>query len=145
MTEALRSMTYSSTAVSAFGADELAALLSSSRSANLARDLSGMLLFRGNRFLQVLEGPESLVRELIDRIRRDPRHHDMRVLVDEEIDERRFADWTMGYETLSVPQKAAPEGFRDSFDDLDSDDDTVTARALRELTVWFRARSSNPR
>jgi hypothetical protein len=131
--------------VSTFGAKELADLLTSSRAANLARDLSGMLLFRGDRFLQVLEGPESLVRELVGRIRRDPRHRDMRVLVDEEIDERRFADWTMGYETLEVPRKAAPEGFRDSFDDLDSGDDTVTARALRELTVWFRARSAKPR
>jgi len=145
MAEALRSVTYSSTATSEFDARELAELLASSRAANLAHDLSGMLLFRGNRFLQVLEGPESLVRSLIDRIRRDPRHGDMRVLVDEEIEERRFADWTMGYEMLATPQKAAPEGFRDSFDDLDSDDSTVTARALRELTVWFRARSANPR
>ncbi len=145
MAEALRSVTYSSTATSEFDARELAELLASSRAANLARDLSGMLLFRGNRFLQVLEGPESLVRSLIDRIRRDPRHGDMRVLVDEEIEERRFADWTMGYEMLATPQKAAPEGFRDSFDDLDSDDSTVTARALRELTLWFRARSANPR
>jgi hypothetical protein len=145
MAEALRSVTYSSTAVSTFGADELTDLLSSSRAANLARDLSGMLLFRGNRFLQVLEGPESVVRDLVDRIRRDPRHRDMRVLVDERIDERRFAEWTMGYETLNVPQKAAPEGFRDSFDDLDSGDETTTARALRELTMWFRVRSANPR
>jgi len=145
MAERLIAVTYSSMAVSDFGADELADLLTSSRAANLARDLSGMLLFRGNRFLQVLEGPESAVRDLVDRIRRDPRHRDMRILVEEEIDERRFADWTMGYEPLRVPQEAAPEGFRDSFDDLDSGDDTITARALRELTVWFRARSANPR
>ncbi|KTR96114.1 hypothetical protein NS220_03295 [Microbacterium testaceum] len=145
MAEALRSVTYSSTAASDFGERELDELLASSRAANLSRDLSGMLLFRGNRFLQVLEGPESLVRELIDRIRRDPRHRDMRVLVDEEIEQRRFADWTMGYESLKMPQNAAPEGFRDSFDDLDSDDGTITARALRELTLWFRTRSADPR
>ncbi len=141
MAEDLYSMTYASTAVAPFDGDDLARLLESSRVANIGTNLSGLLLYRGGRFLQVLEGPESAVRDAIDRIERDPRHRDVRVLVSEPIDERRFADWTMGYEPMGASTSPPPEGFRDSFDDLDSSDATVTARALAELTLWFRVRS----
>lgn len=141
MADDLYSLTYSSTAAIPFDDGDLERLLESSRVANVNTDLSGLLLYRAGRFLQVLEGPESAVREAIDRIGRDPRHRDVRVLVSESIDERRFADWTMGYEPLGTPASAPPEGFRDSFDDLDSGDATVTARALAALTVWFRVRS----
>ena len=141
MTDDLFSLTYSSTAVVPFGDDELARLLESSRVANVGTDLSGLLLYRGGRFLQVLEGPESAVRDAIDRIRRDPRHRDVRILVSEPVEERRFPDWTMGYEPIGTSASVPPAGFRDSFDDLDSGDATVTARALAELTLWFRVRS----
>ena len=144
MSDGLFTMTYSSTAAEPFDDDDLAELLEESRVSNVAADLSGLLLYRQGRFLQVLEGPEPVVRDAIDRIGRDPRHRDMRVLVEESIDERRFADWTMGYEPLRAPTEAPPAGFRDSFDDLDSGDDTTTARALAELALWFRVRSAGP-
>ncbi|RWR15895.1 BLUF domain-containing protein [Microbacterium enclense] len=141
MADDLYTMTYSSTAAEPFGEDELAQLLESSRVANVGTDLSGLLLYRGGRFLQVLEGPESSVRDAIDRIGRDSRHRDVRVLVSEPIAERRFADWTMAYEQLGESTSPPPEGFRDSFDDLESADATVTARAIADLTLWFRVRS----
>ena len=141
MTDNLYSLTYSSTAAVPFDDGDLALLLESSRVANVRTDLSGLLLYRDGRFLQVLEGPEPAVRDAIDRIGHDPRHRDVRVLVAEPIAERRFADWTMGYEPLGTSASAPPEGFRDSFDDLDSGDATLTARALAELTLWFRVRS----
>ncbi|MFS0795395.1 BLUF domain-containing protein [Microbacterium sp. 1P10AE] len=141
MTDNLYSLTYSSTAAVPFDDGDLARLLESSRVANVGTDLSGLLLYRGGRFLQVLEGPETAVRDAIDRIGRDPRHRDLRILVSEQIEERRFADWTMGYEPIGAPTAPPPAGFRDSFDDLDSGDETLTARALAELALWFRARS----
>lgn len=143
MGDRLFSMTYASVAAVPFDDDALATLLESSRVANVATDLSGLLLYRDGRFLQVLEGPEDAVRDAIDRIGRDPRHRDVRVLVSEPIEARRFADWTMGYQPFRTPETPLPEGFRDSFDDLDSGDATVTDRALAELAVWFRARSTH--
>ena len=116
--------------------------LSFSRSSNHAHDLTGMLLYRRGRFFQVLEGPEDAVDELMRKIRRDSRHDGVRVLLRESLDDRRFDEWTMGYEPIGVPTTPAPEGFRDTFDDLESDDDSVSSRAVRELTVWFRARTA---
>ncbi|MFS0853027.1 BLUF domain-containing protein [Microbacterium sp. 179-I 3D4 NHS] len=141
----LLSLVYTSTASQPFRETALSHLLAQCRVLNAAREVTGMLLFRDARFIQVLEGPAAAVRALAETIRRDPRHHDMRVLVEEPIAVRRFADWTMGYRTLADGASSAPEGFRDSFADLDAGAERSTAlRALAELTLWFRVRSGLP-
>lgn len=144
MSEPLIAVSYVSRAAEPFDDDRLAALLAQSRRTNHEHDLSGMLLYRRGRFFQVLEGPADAVDALMAKIRRDPRHDEVRVLLREQIDERRFEEWTMGYEPIGVPATPAPEGFRDTFDDLESDDDDASIRAVRELTVWFRARTATP-
>lgn len=142
MSAPLISVSYVSTAVDAFDDAALADLLAQSRASNHDHDLTGMLLYRRGRFFQVLEGPQDAVDELMTKIRRDPRHTGVRVLLTEPLEERRFSEWTMGYEPIGVPTTPAPEGFRDTFDDLESDDEEAGIRAVRELTVWFRARTS---
>lgn len=142
MSTPLVSISYVSAAAEPFDDARLAELLEQSRRSNHEHDLTGMLLYRRGRFFQVLEGPQDAVDELMTKIRRDPRHTDVRMLLSEEIDERRFSEWTMGYEPIGVPSTLAPEGFRDTFDDLESDDDDDAIRAVRELTVWFRARTA---
>ncbi|GAA2082048.1 BLUF domain-containing protein [Microbacterium hatanonis] len=143
MTTELLSILYSSRAAEPFDDDRLRALLAQSRENNARHDLTGMLLYRGGRFVQVLEGPESTVRELVATIGADPRHTNMRVLFEEHLEERQFAEWTMGYEPISEPREEKPAAFRDTFDDLEvGDDATATLRAVRELSLWFRVRSS---
>ena len=143
MNSDLVSISYVSAASDPFDDDCLNDLLAQSRRSNHEHDLTGMLLYRRGRFFQVLEGPQDAVDELMTKIRRDPRHTDVRVLLSEHIDERRFTEWTMGYEPIGVPATPAPEGFRDTFDDLEADDEDASIRAVRELTVWFRARTAN--
>ena len=143
--EGLLSILYTSNARAPFGDDDLAALLAQSRASNAARDLTGMLLYRGGRFVQVLEGPEPAVRDLLVTIRQDSRHSDMRVLIEQPIAHREFREWTMGYQPIAETTGDAPTGFRDTFDDLEgSDDPSATLRAARELSLWFRVRSARP-
>lgn len=138
----LISLVYTSSAAAPFRETALEHLLEECRRLNSERDVTGMLLYRGERFIQVLEGPASLVRRLAQTISQDPRHRDMRVLLDESIETRRFAEWTMGYRTLQSDAGALPTGFRDSFADLDDGEArSTTLRALQELTLWFRVRS----
>lgn len=138
----LLSVLYTSNARTPFGDDELRELLAQSRESNARRDLTGMLLYRGGRFVQVLEGPEQTVRDLVATIAADPRHSDMRVLIEQPIGRREFSDWTMGYQPIAETTGAAPEGFRDTFDDLEnSPDPSATLRAARELSFWFRVKS----
>lgn len=139
----LISVLYTSDATEPFDDDRLAALLAQSRAANAHRDITGMLLYRRGRFVQVLEGPEGAVRSLLATIEADPRHRGIRILLDLPIERRDFAEWTMGYQTVAEPAGPTPPGFRSTFDDLEhSDDPSVTLRAARELSLWFRVRAA---
>lgn len=141
----LYSVLYTSDALIEFDGAQLDELLTQSREANRRAAITGVLLYRADRFVQVLEGPKDAVDATLDRITRDTRHANVRVLIDEPLAARQFADWSMGFERLSPATDAAPEGFRDTFVDLDgSDDPSVTLRAARELSMWFRARASRP-
>ncbi len=142
----LFSVVYSSMARESFDDAALRALLEQSRAANAANDVTGMLLYRNGRFIQILEGPEDAVRETMARIEQDTRHANLRVLIDEFIEARNFADWTMGFQPIESPTDDVPEGFRDTFDDLEAHDDpSMTLRAARELSLWFRVRATQGR
>ncbi|CAN5286835.1 hypothetical protein BH11PSE9_BH11PSE9_19230 [soil metagenome] len=55
-------------------------ILDVSRLRNPAVGISGALVFDGERFCQLLDGPGAAVQSLIDRLRADPRHVDITVL-----------------------------------------------------------------
>src|SRR5688572_26289250 len=94
---ALYQLIYVSAAARSLSDPEVAQLLRSSRRRNLARGLTGMLLFHEGSFIQVLEGPKQEVLRLYARIERDPRHLNPRVLQRGEIDQRSFHTWSMGF------------------------------------------------
>lgn len=137
------SLVYTSEARTPFTDDQLSELLAQARDANEAAGITGILLYRGGRFVQFLEGPEGAVRRLMSTIADDPRHEKVRLLIDGHPETRQFPAWTMGYEPLRVSSTEPPAGFRDTFDDLESVDDAdAVLRAARELSIWFRARTA---
>jgi hypothetical protein len=136
------SLVYSSRATAPFDETHLASLLQQSRADNGRVDLTGMLLHRDGRFLQVLEGPDEAVRERMDAIAHDPRHESIRILLQETTTERLFPEWSMAYAAV-LDAAEQPEGFRTTFEDLAGDRDTsMTLPALRELVRWFQERPS---
>lgn len=138
----LISLVYTSNASQPFRTTALEHLLEECRRFNSEHDITGMLLYRDGRFIQVLEGPRAAVESLAARIEGDQRHHDVRILLTEPISQRSFADWTMGYRAFRPEPSSIPQGYRDSFADLESGADAVTVnRALFELTLWFRVRA----
>ncbi len=72
-------------------------IVESSRQNNPARGITGILCHSGNVFIQVLEGGRDEVCELYNSIVRDQRHAQVRLLVFQEISERKFCNWTMGH------------------------------------------------
>lgn len=72
------------------------AILEQSRRNNRARGITGILCFTDEVFIQVLEGGRDPVSELFAEIAKDDRHSDVRLLLFDEIPERRFGSWTMG-------------------------------------------------
>ena len=75
----------------------LNAILTTSREHNAKHGITGALLFSRTRFTQVLEGSEPVVKELVDRIRVDPRNTDLRVIGVNYPASRAFEGWAMGY------------------------------------------------
>ncbi|KPF65892.1 hypothetical protein IP69_16610 [Bosea sp. AAP35] len=74
----------------------LRAILSVSRKNNEAADVTGYLIFDGESFIQVLEGPHDALQATMDRIARDERHRDVAVLATQPIETRSFREWKMG-------------------------------------------------
>ncbi|MFN4088243.1 MAG: BLUF domain-containing protein [Alphaproteobacteria bacterium] len=72
------------------------AILEQSRRNNPPAGITGLLCCTDDVFVQVIEGGRDAVCDLLGRIFRDTRHTEVRILVFEEIAERRFGNWTMG-------------------------------------------------
>jgi len=78
-------------------AEDVAAILQISRERNTSADVTGLLICTESLFAQALEGPMDDVLETLERIQHDPRHRNVALLEREEIDQRYFADWSMGF------------------------------------------------
>jgi hypothetical protein len=86
---------YLSRANQAFSHEELEAMCVNFAAANQGRDITGVLLRIGNYFVQVLEGEEVVVNELMRKIRLDSRHGAVTTLLEQPNTQRAFADWSM--------------------------------------------------
>lgn len=65
---------------------------------NAAVAVTGMLLRHREHFFQALEGSAAAVEAIYQRVRRDPRHQDLKLLQDATRASRSFAGWAMcGY------------------------------------------------
>jgi hypothetical protein len=87
---------YASRPVQPFDARGLDRVLEQSRRNNPPKGVTGLLCVADNLFLQALEGGRDEVCELYNTIVGDNRHGQVRLLIYEEISERRFGNWTMG-------------------------------------------------
>lgn len=104
-------LVYVSSAAVPFTPDQLVALLAEARANNERLGVTGMLLYKDGNFLQVLEGPEETVRPLYAQIAADPRHRGIIVLLEGEIPERQFGNWSMGFRNLASAEVTAMPGY----------------------------------
>ena len=87
---------YASRAAAPGDQDALGQILKQSKHYNPSVGVTGVLCCSGGIFMQALEGSRAAVNTLYAKILRDPRHHDVELLVYEEIVERRFANPKIG-------------------------------------------------
>lgn len=108
----MRRIIYCSQATYDFTGEELISLLEQSRKNNDDAGLSGMLLYSSQSFLQMLEGPEEALTATYERIGRDARHTNLRLLSDVEVARPMFPEWTMGFDHIDDDELAEElEGF----------------------------------
>ncbi len=106
------SLTYISSARRSMNDVQLTELLTTSRANNAELSITGLLLYVNEAFIQTLEGDSVAVHEVMRRIAADPRHFDVDVTLEEEIDARSFTDWSMGFRNLG-PGVVSVAGFSD--------------------------------
>lgn len=91
--------------------DRLAALLESSRAYNASNGITGMLLYKDDCFIQLLEGHEEDVQRVFEAIKRDSRHYSVELLWSRYVQHRDFPDWTMGFQNINRLDPVTLDGF----------------------------------
>lgn len=127
---------YVSIATHPFKAEELRELLEVTRRKNTAAGITGLLLYKDGKFMQLLEGRKERVQRLFEWIKTDSRHRDVIRLLAGEEKERSFAEFSMGFENLDDPSVQALPGYSAYLDrplsaDAFSEDPTDAQRLLR--------------
>ena len=83
----------------AYATDDVDAILGSARINNPLDGMTGVLIFNGSTFMQIMEGSEAAVDGLVDaRLRSDRRHSNMSICDEpDDREPRTFPDWAMAY------------------------------------------------
>jgi len=79
---------------------EVKNILAASELNNVANSVTGLLIFDGHRYIQILEGEAESVNHLYDVISKDSRHQELELLHVGGISARSFENWRMAYEAL---------------------------------------------
>lgn len=135
------SLIYVSSSVKILNDAELLDILKISRSNNETREVTGMLLYKGGNFMQVLEGPEESVNALMEKIKADPRHKDVSILSREPIQTRQFPSWEMAFQNLDNPAIKNEPGFS-QFLENEFNDDVYVKNPLRAYIMLLTFRDS---
>ena len=105
----LKSLTYTSLASLDLDARDLDAIHAKARELNALDGITGLLVFNGTHFLQIVEGSPEAIDDLVERLRRDRRHSAFEVRDERPADERAFADWSMELVRVSTDFVEAKE------------------------------------
>lgn len=73
----------------------LSRIVSTAQRENPKHKITGVLFFVDNRFLQIIEGDETALRGLMQRIEEDRRHKHIEYLIDTVVESRGFSSWNM--------------------------------------------------
>ncbi len=123
---------YASNAAFSFSEKDLEELLIQARDFNNSKEITGLLIYHNENFMQVIEGPDHEIEKLYSRIENDSRHHHVTLIYKEPIEKKDFGDWSMGFvDTRTIEQPV--EGFVDFNTDMFEliNDDTKAKRILR--------------
>jgi hypothetical protein len=124
----LKTVVYTSLARLDLGEDELRHLHQQARHLNALDGITGLLMFDGTRFLQIVEGTEEAVDDLVERLRRDPRHSGFEIRDERMVGSRSFPDWNMEMVRVSA-------GYLNARCEIASLLPSATSGGVRELAL----------
>jgi hypothetical protein len=133
----LKTVTYTSLARLDLTGADLADIHATGRRLNALDGVTGLLIFNGTRFVQVIEGGESAIDDLVERLRADDRHSAFEIRDERIVAERAFPDWSMELVTVSARYFEAKEEIAKALP-------TGLSPAVRELILNMARRIAAP-
>lgn len=123
----LETFVYCSRAAESVDEAEVSRLIAFSQSRNVARGITGVLVFGNGVFFQWIEGPPEEVTGLIANLHNDSRHHDI-VTLDRSVEkrERLYPHWEMEHVEADDIRAVLQDA-------LDSADDENNVAALKRI------------
>ncbi|ADC72402.1 BLUF domain protein [Thioalkalivibrio sp. K90mix] len=107
---------------------EVGRILLQSRQNNPRARIVGALYYGDGHFFQCLEGEPEAVYATLERIRRDPRHEEITVLRERELERPGFGEWSMKYVPAAGEVRALLQQFgQRRFDPFGFDDQQIEA------------------
>ena len=76
---------------------DLGNILQQARDFNVRHGISGVLYYADGYFFQCLEGEEAVLQQLLEKLRKDPRHKNVQLFLACEVEHAHFSDWSMKY------------------------------------------------
>ena len=119
--------------------NQLARIHETANTRNAKHNVSGILIFGNDQFLQLLEGAPTDINKLYLNISRDPRNFDHLLLDYSEISERQFEAWAMKLVLITPKQQAQLKQFQpqEDFEPL-----KMNAENALKFCSFLRARNS---
>ena len=125
----LTSVTYTSLARLDLQTSDLEDIHRTAREANVLEGITGLLVFNGTHFLQIIEGSETAIEELVERLRKDPRHTGFEVRDKRKVEARSFPDWSMELVRVNASYFQARDTLADKLPDTVPD--AIQSRLFR--------------
>jgi hypothetical protein len=122
---------YVSHAAEGLKSSDLQDILDKSRQWNSNVGITGLLLYKNTRFMQLIEGQEDVVRGLYQKILQDPRHRDLIVLQEDTEPERQFLGWSMAFRHLNASGEALPSAYNRESGEIEFADDALERHSSR--------------
>lgn len=131
-------LVYVSTSTRPLSPTDLRELVACSSADNARADITGMLLHGCGSFMQMLEGDQRTIFDLFHKIGDDPRHDQLKLLLQGESERRVFPGAPLGFCDLSSADARTPPGYAEFADSPLTSDEFVTdpSRARRLLQLF---------
>lgn len=105
---------YISTAIEGLTQRDYDDILGKAHANNRKRDVTGLLVVKGGFFAHALEGEEQDVMSLFEKIKTDKRHYRVILISQEEVHERIFLDWEMGFKDINTSEDCVEVDLNDA-------------------------------
>lgn len=133
-------LTYESVAKKGLRDSDIEAILETSRTNNAENGITGCLVYYNDRFIQILEGNQQDVQECYQKIQKDDRHRQVRIIAENAVEKRTFPEWGMAYFPINKNHvnRSELEQFRRNFKLLA---DFSKPESVTNILFWVKVKS----